>query len=433
MDTLGLGATPLAITEMNVAYNATTCVHDASPGTVGSALWLADILGASIALDLWTSAIWNISDTEEWSLGLIGGPPAHQPRPEYWTYALYADHFGPTLLDPPSSLPSGVRAYASRNAADDTTQIIAVNWGATDAALQFSVTGLASAPAARTFVLPATSVAAIELADRGAASAWTYGEAQRQRGVGPEPLPADGAAAPDGGAADGGAGGAAGKMPGTNCPTGDAGLVCSQVAVSSPAITTMGTASTTGLSFGAGSQRWGSYSYAAPGQVAPTGAVTTDGNGIVIAGGFDATVTSASNYSGFGLYFVSSSCLDASAYQGVKFDFTGDIGSCQLALGGSFSGDLAPSFDAMRGACPGTAATCYGPAADVTAAARAATAAAPTIQVPFASFGGGMPIATYDRANIVTVQWQLSATLGRGADGGNACAAAFTVSNVSFY
>jgi hypothetical protein len=87
----------------------------------------------------------------------------------------------------------------------------------------------------------------------------------------------------------------------------------------------------------------------------------------------------------------------------------------------------------MRGACPGTAATCYGPAADVTAAARAATAAAPTIQVPFASFGGGMPIATYDRANIVTVQWQLSATLGRGADGGNACAAAFTVSNVSFY
>src|SRR5262249_30420828 len=150
------------------------CVHDASPGTVGSALWLADIIGTSIDLDIWTSAIWNISDTPDWSLGMIGGPPDHQPRPEYWTYALYTDHFGRTRLDPPST-PSSVRVYASRNAADDTTQIIAINWGASSAALQFRVSDLASVPISPTFVLPAMSMAAVELKDSGASAAWTYG------------------------------------------------------------------------------------------------------------------------------------------------------------------------------------------------------------------------------------------------------------------
>jgi hypothetical protein len=436
MAVAGYGAKPLAITEMNVAYNNPTCVHDAAPGTVGSALWLADNLGTSMGLDIWTLAIWNISDVQDWSLGMIGEPPAHQPRPEYWTYALYADHFGPTLLDAPASLPAGVRAYAARNAADDTTQIIAVNWGAAPAALQVSVTGLASAPAGRTFVMPATSLAAIELADSGGVSAWTYGEAQRLRGVGPEPLAADGMSVADAGASDGGAadGGAAGKMPGTNCAPIDAGLVCPQVKATTPVITTMGGTGASGLTFGAASQRWGSYSYAGPGQVAPTGAVTPDGNGIMLAGGFDAAVTADSNYSGFGLFFSSSSCLDGSSYQGVKFDFAGDLGTCQLALGASFSGDLSPGDDPGRGACPSpTAGSCYGPSADVTAAARAATSSAPTIKVPFASLAGGKPIPTFDAANIVTVQWQLSATLGAGADGGNACAAAFTVSNVSFY
>jgi hypothetical protein len=117
----------------------------------------------------------------------------------------------------------------------------------------------------------------------------------------------------------------------------------------------------------------------------------------------------------------------------VKFDFAGDLGGCRLALGVQFSGDLYPGSDATRGACSGTASTCYGPAADVTAAARAVTAAAPSVQVPFSSLAGGMPVATVDRANIVGIQWQLTSPLAGGADGGAACAAAFTASNVSFY
>jgi len=195
----------------------------------------------------------------------------------------------------------------------------------------------------------------------------------------------------------------------------------------------MGSGSGSTVMFGPASQRWGAYAYAGPGQVPPTGTVTPDGNGLMIAGGFDAAVTASNNYSGFGLFFASSSCLDGTAYQGVQFDFAGDLGSCLLGLGASFSGDLSPGDD-PRGGCPSPAAgSCYGPAADVTAAARAATSSAPTLKVPFASLAGGMPIATFDRTSIVTVQWQLSAKLGGGADGGNACAASFTVSNVSFY
>jgi hypothetical protein len=94
----GQGAKPLALTEMNVAYDATTCVLDASPGTVGSALWMADSVGMAIELGLWTTAVWDISDAADWDLGLIGVPPAHTPQPSYYAYAFYADHFGPTLV-----------------------------------------------------------------------------------------------------------------------------------------------------------------------------------------------------------------------------------------------------------------------------------------------------------------------------------------------
>ena len=73
-----------------MVYNATACELGASPGTVGSALWLADALGTAIANNLWTSAVWDISDDDNWALGIIGLAPAHTPRPEYYAYQLYA-------------------------------------------------------------------------------------------------------------------------------------------------------------------------------------------------------------------------------------------------------------------------------------------------------------------------------------------------------
>jgi hypothetical protein len=440
MQAAGYGTKPLALTEMNVAYDATACVLDASPGTVGGALWLADILGAATMLDLWTSAVWNIADTEDWSLGLIGGPPAHAPRPAYYAYLLWAEHSGPTLLTV-TSAPPRVSAYATRNALGDATEVIVANWNTTAAALEFETLGVGEAPPGPTFLIPAVSLAAIELNDAGGATAWIYGEPQRLTGQGPQPLapvgsPADhgganvDAAVPGNDAGATGAGGSAGRTVGAGCAT-DGGARCAEVAPVGAAITTMGTGSGASLGFGPAAERWGSYSYAGSGQAPPIGAVTADGNGIQIAGGFTPDVTASSNDAGLGLYFSSSSCLDASAYQGVKFDFSGDLGGCLLGFGASFSGNLATASDATRGACPGTSATCYGPSADVTAQALAATAAAPAIKVPFSALASGMPNPTLDPTTIVSVQWQLSAPLGTPGAGG--CAASFSVANVTFY
>jgi hypothetical protein len=84
----------------------------------------------------------------------------------------------------------------------------------------------------------------------------------------------------------------------------------------------------------------------------------------------------------------------------------------------------------MRGGCAAPAASCYGPLANVTTAALAATTATPTVQVPFASMGGGSPTATVDPNKLVSLQWQLLAVAG--ADGGG-CTASFSVENVAFY
>jgi hypothetical protein len=428
LQTTGQGGKPLALMEMNAAYDATTCVLDASPGTVGAALWLADSLGAAIELGLWTSAVWDLSDDDLWALGLLGLPPAHTPRPAYYAYALYAEHFGPTLLAPPEA-PAGVSAHASRNQADNATSVVVINWNASPAPLAFQVTGLAAPPAVATFVLPPTSIAAVAIPDTGPASAWTYGEAQRRVAAGPEPLALG---APYAGIADAGPtlGGGAGAAVGTGCSA-DGAVVCRTIGVSDPTITSMGAANGMGLAFGSGTDAWGSFTYAAPGQSKPTAGLAAGGDGLEIMGGFVGPVDPSQNYMGAGLYYNSDSCLDASAYTGVKFDFSGSLGGCSLLFDVAFSADLLQTSDPTRGGCTAGNTACYGPYADVTAPALAATAAAPTLKVPFSSLANGSPVASFDPTTLVSIEWQLAAPTG-GSDA-SGCSAGFAVTNVSFY
>ncbi len=414
----GYADKPLALTEMNIAYDDTLCVLGASPGTLGSGLWLADTVGTAMELGLWTSAVWDISDDDKSGLGLIGPGPAHTPRPEYYAYALYAGHFGPTLLEV-TSAPPGVSAHASRNATDDATEIVLVNWNASPAPLVFSVTGLAAAPTPATFMLPPTSMAAVELPDNGAAAAWVYGEAQRAIASGPQLLTAGGTTAAGG--TGGHAGGGAGRTVGTSCQS-DAAVVCPTTILPSPAITTMGTSSSAGLTFGAGASTWSSYAYAAPGEPVPTAAVTADGDGLDIAVTF--VKPTQGNWEGVGLFFNGAGCVDASKYTGVMFDFSGTLGGCTLSFGASFSGDLSHAEDPTKGSCPGDDSQCYGPLA------RVVPGAATTIKVPFAALSGGTPTSALDPSRLVDVEWQLSPSPGAG-DG--ACVANFTVKNVSFY
>jgi hypothetical protein len=419
----GYADKPLALTEMNVAYDGALCVLGADPATVGSALWLADSIGTAIELGLWTSAVWAISDDNDYAFGLIGPAPAHVPRPEYYAYALYAEHFGPTLLQI-TSTPTGVSAHASRNQADDATEIVVVNWNDAPAPLAFSVTGLAKAPAPATFIIPSQSMAAVEIPDNGTPLAWVYGEPQRAIDSAPQPVAA-GATAPtptDGGtAAHGDA--AAGKAVGTFCAT-DAAPVCSQIVLPSPAITTMGTSTAAGITFGAAPNTWSSQTYAAPGEPMPTVTLTPAGDGFAIAATIVAPTGGNANWEGVSLFFGGTSCVNASSYTGVRFDLSGDLGGCALSFGASASADLSHADVPKMGSCPADDSQCYAPLAPVV------PGTATTLQVPFQSLSFGWPVGALDPSTLVDVQWQLNPA--RGADGG-ACMASFTIKNVAFY
>ena len=411
----GQAQKPLALTEMNIVYNDTHCVVPGSPGTTVAGLWLADSIGAASQLGLWTTAVWDIADTDDWALGLLAMPPNHTPRPAYYAYALYADHFGPTLVNV-TAAPPGVSAYATRNESDDATQVIAVNWNKSAVGVAAEVADLPVPPASTTFVLPPLSMTAIEIPDQGPASAWVYGETQRQKSSGPESLPAN---APYPGDPTGSGG--AGKTVGAGC-AGDGGFVCPATVLTSPSITTLGVTKSSSMAFGSGTFQWGSYTYAAPGQPSPVAAVSSDGNGIRIQATFVGPVDPSKNWEGVGLYFNSGNCLDVSAYTGVQFDLTGDLGGCGLALGVSDSEHVTPSEDVSRGGCPGTESTCY-------CSSAAVISAGTTIKVPFASLSGGSPVTPLDPKSLINVQWQFTGPTSSGAG----CATDFTVSNVVFY
>jgi hypothetical protein len=162
----GYGSKPLAITEMNIVYDSTACQLGGSPGTIGSALWLADVLGTAINNDLWTSAIWDIGDNDLWAFGLAGTAPLHTPRPEYYAYQLYADHFGPTLVDIAAITdecpclrqpqPSGQRDRHHHRQLE-----LAIR------APGPSGDGAGYPPSPATFTVPGLSISAVEIPDQG--------------------------------------------------------------------------------------------------------------------------------------------------------------------------------------------------------------------------------------------------------------------------
>lgn len=406
----GQGDKPLALTEMNVAYDATTCDQTASPTTTGSALWLADAFGAASERDLFTTAVWDISDDPSYALGLLGPAPAHVPRPPYYAYELYAEHFGPTRLHV-TDVPPHVHAYATRNAADDSTQIIAVNFGTAAVPLAVEVQDLASAPPPAPFTLPGLSVTALEIPDRGSPSATTYGETEHRAGSGPASLPPGLTAPVDLGA------------PVLDVPCSEMSASCPSATLPSATVTTSGMTTTDGLVFGSAPYRWVSYTYTVAGQSAPTLELGDDGASFSASGTFTPPLDNGT-WQGVGFYLDSDHCADVSAYTGIRFDLSGDLGDCTLSFGASFSGDATATDNPGRGSCAGTGSQCYPPLASV----GAPSASTPTtVSVPFDSLTGGAPVAGFDPSTLITIEWQLNAP----ANG--ACAASFTVANVEFY
>src|SRR6187402_362200 len=62
-------------------------------------------------------------------------------------------------------------------------------------------------------------------------------------------------------------------------------------------------------------------------------------------------------FNGFVLFFDGSACIDASAYDGVSFKLSGELGDCLLHFSFSYADALASTADPLRGKC--TASNCY--------------------------------------------------------------------------
>jgi hypothetical protein len=147
-------------------------------------------------------------------MGLLGPGPGFVPRPAYYTYSFYSDHFGPTLVQV-SAAPTGISAHASRKASNDATQIIVINWRASSAKVPIEIAGLGMAPPSVTVTMPGTSMAAVEISDSGSTQVWIYGEEQRAAGLGPQPLTSQAGIGVDAGSPMDAGG--AGKAVGTGC------------------------------------------------------------------------------------------------------------------------------------------------------------------------------------------------------------------------
>jgi hypothetical protein len=161
-----------------------------------------------------------------------------------------------------------------------------------------------------------------------------------------------------------------------------------------------------------------SYSYAAPGLMPPSVLPSYDSAGVWQTLEVNAKTGVPTDpdqaYVGFGVPVFG--CVNASAYQGVTFTVTGDLGTCLLQFEVVARNNNAVQFG---GSC--TATTCYGP--------FSAPLSLGTSVVKFADMSGGNPNSTLDATQINDIQWQLTAP----TDGVTApCAARFTVSDIAF-
>jgi hypothetical protein len=131
-----------------------------------------------------------------------------------------------------------------------------------------------------------------------------------------------------------------------------------------------------------------------------------------------ATTDPANAFLGFGLAFGNPPCLDASAYTGVKFTVSGDLGTCGLAFSALISEDNSAAFGPF-GTC--TSATCVSPFSGPLGLG--------THVVPFSSMSGGVPVAKIDPTALNGVQW----TLFPPSDGVTApCVASLTITDIAF-
>jgi hypothetical protein len=121
-------------------------------------------------------------------------------------------------------------------------------------------------------------------------------------------------------------------------------------------------------------------------------------------------------FNGVVLQIDGAACIDASAYSGVSFTLSGDLGTCNLTLAFPTADDLDSMIDPARGLCSGS---CY-PSQFTLSSTSTSVSFTATPVVP------GMPVSAVDKAKLLGVQWALVPS------GTTSCTASFTIDDVKF-
>ena len=128
---------------------------------LAGALWAGDVLGRFASWGPGAMVRWLFKEDD--ALALIG--PQNQPRPEYYTYWLYARHFGDRMVDTSSNAKSAVNAHAAWRS-DGALTLVIVNKTTTARTAQVSFAGMSPASATR-YVITGQSMTAAQATING--------------------------------------------------------------------------------------------------------------------------------------------------------------------------------------------------------------------------------------------------------------------------
>ncbi len=134
-------------------------------------------------------------------------------------------------------------------------------------------------------------------------------------------------------------------------------------------------------------------------------------------------------YTGFVMWF--GPCVDASAYQGIKFDISGTLGGATMSFQVQMNDDYPTDVTNKKGACAGgswTETTCWNNRAAVTVDTDAGPVTTPiTLSYAWADLVDGYPTTPIDPSQLLGIQWEANCSATAG------CAVDLTIDNVVFY
>jgi len=179
--------------------------------------------------------------------------------------------------------------------------------------------------------------------------------------------------------------------------------LCPSVMPTGAAITSTTVQETAGaIVYGTQPYTWTTYTNESAGQAVPTLSLSPSNGALTLSATLTASAEGGLVFGLGGLYFASgatasTTCDNASAYSGITFAVTGNLGGCSLQFQVADS-ERTPPANSPRGTCA-EGANCAAPSY--------ALSQLGTVNIPFAEVSGGVPAGTVDPDDIISIQWVL--------------------------